>query len=617
MDSWTSEQVDVSGPDRRMAQELTRRAKNMRSHGNNISNKIYNPRNVKPPIATDADEEDACMERFIRQKYQHRTLEDGKPKPPSRHNSDHSRSPEGSPPPLPPKTGKIFSLPGLRSSSSAANLRQPSSNKGPAFSPRSEGRGSLSPSNTGSQGMGASVAEIGTASFASKLTTLREMGFPDDRRNAVILKGLSGDIEKTVDSLVRLGEGSHPASGSRTPATTASHSSGGAAKQGQTTSTNPFDQLDANPPSQPSGRSYNPFDMPAPQSASAQPQSLESSFQNLQVSQPLFPHSTGGYPPQHSFSQPLPQQSATPPVQSTFTQGSFVSSPQSVDGSYNPFSQPAQPQASPAFAQSPGAGQNNPFFSRISPQATSMGPQTQTSASTSVPSVATPNMPRHANTMPTFSSTSPFGPSPFQQQQQQQFPSSQFQNPNNPFQSMTAPTTPQSAGYEAQYQQPGFQSSSQNAVYSAQYQQQGLQPTPQNAGYEAQFQQPGLQPAPQPLAPQATGRVDKGSILALYNFSPPPPAISEQPQQQHQPNTVPAPSTGPTLQPQSTSAPQNPQPLGGSRNPFLSSGQPGPQPQTRPQPFRSHSSQPSVDVSGFQNGRHSPDAFASLSARYG
>lgn len=583
----------------------------MRSYGNNLSNNIYNPRNVKPPVATDADEEDACMERFIRQKYQHRSLEDGKPKPPSRHDSDPvPRSPEGSPPPLPPKTGKLFSFGGLRSSASASNLRRLSSNKTPIFS--SGRKGSLSPSNTGSQGVGASVAGMDTASFASKLTTLRDMGFPDDQRNAVILKSLSGDLEKTIDSLVRLGEGGHPPSGSRTPATTTSHSSGSAAKQEPKVSTNPFDQLDANPPSQPSGKSYNPFDMPAPQSASAQPQSLESSFQNLQVSQPLFPHSTGGYPPQHSLSQPLPQLSATPPVTSSFTQGSFVSSPQSVDGSYNPFFQPPQPQPSPAYTQSPGAGQNNPFFSRVSPQSTSMVSQTQSSFSTSAPTVGPPNVPRHANTMPAMSSTSPFGPSPFQQQQPQPSP---FQG-NNPFQTMAAPTTPQSAGYNGQYQQ------------------SGLQPTSQNAGYDVQYQQPQLQPGlqpQQPLAPQTTGRMNKGNILALYNFSPPPPAISEQPQQHPQPQPQqPNPPTG-------LNNPQ--QPVGASNNPFLPSGgqtqspfhsqspfqsqppfqpQPGPKPPQMQQPFqRTHGSQPSVDINGFQNGRHSPDAFASLSSRYG
>lgn len=532
------------------------------------------------------------MERFIRQKYQHRSLADGKPKPPSRHNSGHNGSPEGSPPPLPPKSGKLFSFAGLRSSSSAIHLRRPSSNRVPASSPRSEERYSSSPANIGAHGFGASVAELGTASFATKLTTLREMGFPDDRRNAVILKGVNGDLERAVDSLVRLGEGSHPPSGPRTPTTTASPGPDVAVRQEQKASTNPFDQLDANP-NQPSGKSYNPFDIPPPQSAPPQPQSMESSFQNLQVSQPLVTHSTGGYPSQHSYSQPLPKLSSTPPGTSTFTQGSFVSSPQPVDGSYNPFFQPAQQQSSPAFTPSPGAGHNNPFFHHMSPQGTPMQPQTQFSASTA------PNVPQHASTMPALSSTSPFGQIPAFQQQppQQQQPPPQFQNSHNPFQPMTGAPAP-------------------------------------HAGYEVQFQQPGLQPAPQPLGPQSTGRMDKSSILALYNFSPPPPAISEQPQQQQQPNPMPGlpspSSTGPNTQFQPTPSQQSaPQAVGGSRNPFFPSchqtspsypsmtigaGSKPPQP-TQPTQ-RSHSSQPSVDVNGLQNGRHSPDAFASLSARY-
>lgn len=41
-------------------------------------------------------------------------------------------------------------------------------------------------------------------------------------------------------------------------------------------------------------------------------------------------------------------------------------------------------------------------------------------------------------------------------------------------------------------------------------------------------------------------------------------------------------------------------------------------PPTASSPFgRNHMSQQSVDISGLHNGRHSPDAFASLSARYG
>lgn len=58
----------------------------------------------------------------------------------------------------------------------------------------------------------------------------------------------------------------------------------------------------------------------------------------------------------------------------------------------------------------------------------------------------------------------------------------------------------------------------------------------------------------------------------------------------------------------------------GSRNPFLPTGGVAdggdrPAPQVNGGGSR-HVSQESVDVGGFQTGRHSPDAFASLSARY-
>lgn len=494
------------------------------------------------------------MERFIRQKYQHRSLEDGRPKPPSRTESDYPRSPpspEASPPPLPPKGGKGLGF-GLRSASSHSHL-------GRKFTGKSSER---------SASLG-----VGTASFASKLTTLRDMGFPDDQRNAVVLKGHNGDIERAVESLVRLGEGSHLGSRSRSPVPPKENT------PKREVSNNPFDQLDKpNQPqpsqlvtqstsqpaqssqlghssqlgqptqfSQPTTQSYNPFDMPTPYSASAQPQSFESSFQNLQVSQPLFPHSTGGYPTQRSHTHPFPQ-SATPPVTSTY-QG-MTASPQAMEN-YNPFFQPQPnyPTQNPYPTQkSYPPTQNNPFF-------TSQNTQT---LATQQP------QPQHANTMPA-PSTSPFGPLPPQQALPPQFT-------GNPFQSM--PQNP-------------------------------------NTGYQGQFQQSGTQSAPQ-LTPKPPG-MDKNSILALYNFSPPPPAISEQP---HQPQTT-------YQQPPTT---QPPPPESGSRNPFFAStpqAQAQPQPQPQQAGFaplqKSHMSQPSVDVSNrsLQNGRHSPDAFASLSARYG
>ncbi|EYE92257.1 putative GTPase activating protein for Arf [Aspergillus ruber CBS 135680] len=702
MDSWSSDQVD-----------------NMKSHGNNIMNKIFNPKNVKPPVPTDIDESDSCMERYIRQKYQHRSLEDGKPKPPSRHDSGYTKSPEGSPPPLPPKNGKFFGF-GLRGSSSTSNLRRFSTSK--PTSPRSQRHGSPPPPvpvNTASQGMGASIGDMGTPSFEAKLATLREMGFPDDRRNAVILRGLGGNMERTIESLTRLGEGSgastRPISRARTPNPTSTSIAAPTSPARATTSYNPFDQLDSKPANQSTEKSYNPFDVPNTQPQSA---NLEASFQGLQVSQPLFPHSTGGYPlpnRQNSLPQPLYQQSATPPVTATFAQNGFLGSTQTqtFDGGNNPFFQSAQPQpqAQPQVNNSPFASQfpnnttqNNPFFNQLTPQYTSMQqPQQTQSVAPPVPSL------QHANTMPMASSTSPLGQSsPFlQQQQQQQQPQQQLlqpqttplgqSNPYNPFQSMTAPSSPQNPGFQnpfqSQFQPQAQQSQPQpQQPQQSQFQPQAQQQQPQ---YQPQFQQQQstfqTQPTPQQLIPQATGRVDKGSILSLYNIPSPTPTLAQQQQQQQQAALSPVPGLTPSLgstPASNVTTPQQPQqplsaglPQTASRNPFMSSA-PASAPPTQPdfgnspfstqpqqfqqQPFqqaqpqqqpqqqsglgigmgmntnmnmgmgmgmkptgpppsslnnmgfaRNHSSQQSVDLNGLQSGRHSPDAFASLSARYG
>jgi hypothetical protein len=88
---------------------LSNLQQNMKRVGNIASNRIYNPQNAKPPIPFDADEADSAMERFIRQKYQDRTV-----KAPIRNNTGSTNS-DDQPPPLPPKTGSRF---GFRSASS-------------------------------------------------------------------------------------------------------------------------------------------------------------------------------------------------------------------------------------------------------------------------------------------------------------------------------------------------------------------------------------------------------------------------------------------------------------------------------------------------------------------
>ncbi|KAJ5579760.1 uncharacterized protein N7459_005745 [Penicillium hispanicum] len=642
MDTWSSEQVD-----------------SMKSHGNLLMNKIYNPKNVKPPVPTDVDEADSCMERFIRQKYQYRSLEDGKPKPPSRDDSSYtrasdssrrnrspSRSPEGSPPPLPPKSGKFFGF-GLRGSSSTSNLRR-FGTKSKASPGSDQQSWSPPPSTRKSSGLGAPVADVATTSFESKMAALREMGFENDRRNEMVLRGLNENLDRSVETLVRLGEGGNASSRTRTPAPATAANPTTAARTvtpKPETSTNPFDRAVSNPVPQQSA-SYNPFDRPTQTPASAQP--LETSFQNLQVSQPLFPHSTGGYPSQaNPMQQPPYQQPYTPPVPSTFSQGPYASSPQPMDNSYNPFFQTApQPQggvANQLYGNS-NTTQNNPFFNNAPQQNTPFQPQPQQS----VPSISNtfvPRPPQHANTMPAVSSTSPFRTSPFGQTPSFQAQPQQPQNAQgsyNPFQQSTGLNNPQSAG--------GYPNQ--------------LQPQPQQ---------------PQQLMPQATGRMDKGSILSLYNLSPSPtsiPPIPEQNQFQPGAGTSPVPplthslNSTPQSQPSSNiPTPQQPNgagyPFTASRNPFgaasVGSGlaaQAGVTPyspsglgigmgtngasvptpaasmgtgmgmKTSTAPMagapamnptfpRTHMSQPSVDINGLQNGRHSPDAFASLSARYG
>jgi hypothetical protein len=446
-------------------------------------------------------------------------------------------------------------------------------------------------------------------------------------------------------------------------------------------SNNPFERSVSNPVPQQQPQStttsYNPFDQLNPTPTSAQP--LEASFQNLQVSQPLFPHSTGGFPNQ-AQPQATYQPSFAPSATLGQNQGGYVSSPQAMDSNYNPFFQTTpQPQGGVASQQfsNPGVAQNNPFFNAPQNYA-------QPQQSAAAPTLAAPRPPQHANTMPAVSSsspfgTSPFGSTPFQTQQQPQQNQNVSQGSYNPFQQ--AMPTPQSAG-----------------PFTTQ---------PQFPPQQVQQQQ---QPQQQQLVPQTTGQMNKNGILSLYNLAPSPavPQIpnqfqQQQPQAQYQPQAQPqaqpfngmATSPIPPLTNSLTTTPQTqpgsaiptPQPTTAgpmaSRNPFgaatvgsglaaqagvtpsqlnqpssglgigmgtnggaAAPGAPGMKPSTSPfsssspfsstpfssSPFsgppptsmnmnstfpRTHMSQPSVDVNGLQNGRHSPDAFASLSARYG
>ncbi|KAK2069627.1 hypothetical protein P8C59_004186 [Phyllachora maydis] len=169
MDSWSNEQVE-----------------NMKKVGNVASNKNYNPQNKKPPTPIDADEADSAMERFIRSKYTNTTLGTT-----ARHHTGSTESDE-TPPPLPPKTPGRF---GFRSASSIFPLGSKSKKaardglSSPRELPASPRRG-IVPSDMGTAG-----------NFERKLARLRDMGFTDNQRNTIVLKGVNGSLERAVEAL--------------------------------------------------------------------------------------------------------------------------------------------------------------------------------------------------------------------------------------------------------------------------------------------------------------------------------------------------------------------------------------------------------------------------------
>ncbi|KAK3178242.1 hypothetical protein OEA41_000375 [Lepraria neglecta] len=612
MDSWSNEQVD-----------------SMKRNGNVNTNRTFNPQNTKPPIPLDVDEVDAVLERFIRQKYDQQVFSSGRAPPAARNNTGSTRSSEDQPPPLPPKPAKRFGF-GLRSTSSAVNMQR-SLPASPPLPPNGTNGFGGSPSpihvNKQSRVFGASVGG-GGGEMDSKLAQLRDMGFTDEKHNATVLKGLGGNLERTIESLVRLGEGSVPASRSRTPnprntavsqPSPASNQSTGVINgtsftdngalsqtntgsqpqqsfqnlnptQPQPTSSNPFQQQ---------FQSYNPFGIPSSQQPANVP--LENAFAGMQISQqPLFPNATGGYPSQPQPPQEARFQTMTPPVpqvpQQYMQSNPYVQQSPAPTNNYNPFFQ--NQQISPAWS--------DPYASNV--QIQTQDTQYQQ------------NSYQHAqNSQPLYNgytAASPQTQSP--QVQQGSFQQQQSQSPQTLQGSFQQPPV---------RQQPVQQQSAQQHQITNPYQPQ--QPQQQQVSNRCAPQQtfvnPGQYPMQQPQPPQQynsfqpsqlqtqqTGRVDKSSILALYNYpqlAPPPTPIES-----NATSPVEAPNPNKTASAPQRSVTMPVQLSTGSGNPFQSATANSNAAQ-RNGAYR-HTSQESVDVAGFQNGRHSPDAFASLSARF-
>lgn len=598
----------------------------MKRNGNGNSNRTYNPRNIKPSIPLDVDEVDAALERFIRQKYDQQLFSGGGNST-KRHDTGSTRSSDDLPPPLPPKPTKRFGF-GLRSASATvttSKLTQDSSSRSPETRDRYRSPPSPIRLNKQSRVFGASVGSSGE-NLESKLATLKDMGFPDEKRNSNILKGLGGNLERTIESLVRLGEGGTLDSWTKTPMQNGKISPPSQPLASTTeqsgpvsmTATRPNGLLHAEtnghagystpqafsvPPNQSNYQNFNSSNPFQPQQSQQpnpfqpqQPQQpnpfettletqrvvapLEKVFGNMQISQPLFPNATGGYPTQHQQTQEARlHNSMTPPVPQLPHQQSQTNTyphPSYLPGSHhNPFSSALHASSTPT---SPYLGYQQTFnpaynpFAGLSSSGDSSGGSHLTNGFAS-------------------GGTEIYAPSQRQQLPYNQAPQLIFSS--NPFM-----TQQQSSSGFAQYTSQPLQASERPPLHFIQ--------------------------------PQRTGRIDKSSILALYNYphmapsSPPGPSDGT-------PNNSssfipPSSKISPThADVVATKAAQRsvtmPMHLSsGSRNPFQqhSSTPAGPlvgSPLAQGPSMSRHISQDSVDIGGAQNGRHSPDAFASLSAR--
>lgn len=660
----------------------------MKRIGNVNSNHTYNPRNTKPSIPIDADEIEGVMERFIRQKYEHRAFAVDSA-PGSRQNTG-STSSDDRPPPLPPKPSKRFHFPSLRAASSTFPVR--SNTLSPPTSPGLSGFGrEPSPPPKDKKPAKLLGAEVGGSrddGFETKLTYLRDMGFADERRNMQVLRGLDGNVEKSVETLVRLGEGSKSSSRSHSPLPpspladigfTNGFTNGLTVDKTRTSprgdkSNNPFDinVHKSLPPPPTQGQtgargafmerivspsiSLNPFLQTGQQ---AQQTTLDQSFPNMQISQQqqqqpqipqgqsfqtlqnsqqiqqsqqqaanpqLFPNTTGGYNANQPQTNPFLQTYTPPPM------------PQ-LPSQYQQFTQPSPfqpPQQQTNYNQQQATGQANPFLRTSRSQIFNPTNSFDQSAPFGVNNTQQQQQqPVQMATPQPQTSYNPFQANQPQQSQQQQYqsvqtsspfqqghPSSPFQQPqsSSPFQSMNA-SQPQQ---QVIYQEPQALQHS-NTMPFLPFASPGSAPPQQQQSFQS-FNPPQPQQH-QPTYPPL--RQDKNSILALYNFpqaAPAPASMNGTRESGQAPTTVHG-------QKRSVTMPVSSMATGGNINPFAPNGMAngslggvgnvngmnGMSTGLSPAPTNGyrHVSNESVQFGAdmMMNGRHSPDAFAGLSAR--
>jgi hypothetical protein len=659
----------------------------MKRVGNVINNKLYNPRNVCAAIPIDADEVDGAMERFIRQKYEHRNFQNGNSaagngsdttSPGSRHNTG-STSSDDRPPTLPPKPNKRFFFPSLRSASSIVPRQGTLS---PPTSPGYNAYGEPSPppkDKKHTRFLGASVANTRDDGLEQKIQYLKDMGFSDEKKNAQVLKGLNGNVDKAVETLIRLGEGSNNESTrNQLPTPQATPVNGISVEKTRqpsvpTQTNNPFDRPDTNkslppPPSSPTDRSmsppqaYNPFMQPAQQFSQAPQPSIDQAFSNMSLSQQptgqpatqLFPNTTGGYgnhgqaafnPFMQQAAPPMPQvpqqySQFTPPVSSNPPQQPFPQpqlQPQYNDPAPNPFLRTSRSQnfnpSNPFDTQGPfnAYSTNSPFG--IQPQQTGMQTGMQTM---SQPQQSNGYNPFQASNPPSQSvfggpvTSSPAG-TPFGQPTGTSMNSYPFGQPvGNSSSFVQQPNTSSPFGPAGPIQQqPGYQQTPPEMQYQAPQvtfiQQPFASPSSAPPQQQSYFQPPTAilpheQTIPQPQSMQFQQRHDKTSILALYNM---PQLAPQNPSLGQGETLVQDFAQQPGMHRQAVTQRSVTMPVSsihtGAPNPFASLAS-----MAKPSVVQNSSafglsgpSRESVDFAGLamMSGRHSPDAFSGLSAR--
>ncbi|TKA27739.1 hypothetical protein B0A50_04840 [Salinomyces thailandicus] len=690
MDSWTGDQVE-----------------NMKKTGNVESNRRFNPRNTKADIPIDVDEVEGAMERYIRQKYEQRAFVPGQAlsTAPTRQNTGSTGTGSWSeePPPLPPKPGRKFGF-SLRSASST--LPRPSKQErhftpplSPAFSgsdpePTSPRERKLS--NKPSQLFGMRITSSINNNFDSKLATLREMGFNDGRQNSDVLKSVNGNLDRAVEALVRL-EGDKPASRPEipvprtlTPVSMASQGMNGISvdktRQTEPKDRDPWEIRDSSPQraatqplpprshsAAPPQNSWNPFLSQPQQSQQQQPQALENSFQNLQLSQ-TGPSTQPQYaqPPQQQayYQQAAYQNNPFQPASNPWDSMN-MSQQQPPQPGYLP-QQPQQQYQQPVQTSQASQQSSNPFLRKA---------QSQTFAPSSIWDHPAPQPSQPLSLQQSghaFGNGNPWGLPQQQQQQQQSF----FQQPVT---ESPAPTYGQLQGYPSEAQQPSLprQQQQQQQQWPPQdqtsfapasnpwsqqqptqpllqqmtglpqaQQQPQSQPQPQQQLQQQQQYQPAPPPDQQPWtytpkdavpAPHHQARFDKASILAMYSqnhqtnanpsMAPPPPPLQQRAPLQavQEDGSGTAQFQYPTSQPQQASYPYAqqqrsvtmPTQFPPSQQQPQSQGQGGPG-QVQQMGYQysqaprhvSHESAAFMGFNGNGEGRQSPDAFAGLSARF-